>query len=121
MDKIDKGYHKLIIWQKFRELLLQTYKLTDRLPASEDFGLKSQMRRAVVSVLSNFVEGYLKKSTKEKLHFMEISETSLFELEAQSEICLMLSYIKQNEYEEFENKRKEAGFFLYRYKYKISL
>ena len=120
MDKIEKGYHKLILWQKFRELLLITYKHTEKLPRSEEFGLKSQMRRAVVSVLSNFVEGYLKKSTKEKLHFMEIAETSLLELEAQTEICLMLSYWKQYEYEEFENKRKEAGFFLYRYKTKIS-
>jgi four helix bundle protein len=76
MDKTDKSYHKLILWEKFRELLLFTYKLTGTLPKSEDFGLKSQMRRAIVSVISNFVEGYLKKSTKEKYHFMEISETS---------------------------------------------
>jgi len=64
----------------------------EKLPKSEDFGLKSQMRRAVVSSISNFVEGYLKKSTKEKLHFMEIAETSLLELEVQSEICLILKY-----------------------------
>ena len=50
------------------------------------------MKRAIVSVLSNFVEGYLKKSKKEKIRFMEISETSLLELEAQGEICLILEY-----------------------------
>ena len=120
MDKTDKSYHKLIIWGKFRELLLLTYKFTESLPKSEDFGLKSQMRRAVVSVMSNFVEGYMKRSVKEKLHFMEIAETSLLELEAQSEICLMLKYWSEVHYIEFDKKRSEAGYFLYRYRSKIS-
>jgi four helix bundle protein len=120
MDKTNKSYHKLIIWEKFRELLLITYKLTEKMPRSEDFGLKSQMRRAVVSVMSNFVEGYMKRSTKEKVHFMEIAETSLLELEAQSEICTMLKYWTEDEYKEFDKKRSEAGYFLYRYRLKVS-
>ncbi len=78
------------------------------MPKTEEFGLKSQMCRAVVSAISNFVEGYLKRSVKEKSHFMEIAETSLMELEAQSEICLVLGYWTQREYEEFDKKRSEA-------------
>lgn len=81
IDKRLKSYHKLIIWQKFKELLLITYDLTEKLPKTEEFNLKSQMRRAIVSVISNFVEGYLKKSKKDKNRFLGISETSLFELE----------------------------------------
>lgn len=119
MDKSNKGYHKLIVWQKLKELLLLTYKLTEKLPKSEDFGLKSQMRRASISGLSNFVEGYLKKSMKEKLYFMETAETSLLELEAQSEICLILKYWTQTEYEGFDKKRSEASYFIYRYKTSI--
>ncbi len=90
------------------------------MPRSEEFGLKSQIRRAVVSALSNFVEGYLKKSTREKLHFMETAETSLLELEAQSEICLILNYRTDYEYQEFYKKRSEASYFLFRYRSKIS-
>jgi four helix bundle protein len=119
MDKSEKSYHKLIAWQKCRDLLLITYNLVDTLPQSEDFGLKSQMKRASVSVISNFVEGYLKRSIKEKLHFMEIAETSLLELEAQSEVCLLLSYWKQSDYEVFDKKRSSAGYFLYRYRTNI--
>lgn len=118
MDKEAKGYHKLIVWQKLKELLLVTYRLAETLPKSEEFGLKSQMKRAVVSVISNFVEGYLKRSIKEKLHFLEIAETSLLELEAQAEICLILNLWTTVKYEEFENKRKLAGYFLNRYKSK---
>lgn len=120
MDKSSKSYHKLILWEKLRELLILTYKLTELLPKSEEFGLKSQMRRAVVSVVSNFVEGYLKRSVKEKSHFMEIAETSLLELEAQSEVCVVLNYWNSKEYAEFDKKRSEAGYFLYRYKSKVS-
>ncbi|MBI3290639.1 four helix bundle protein [Candidatus Microgenomates bacterium] len=119
IDKREKSYHKTIVWQKLKELLLLTYKLTEKLPKSEEFGLKSQMRRAVVSAISNFVEGYLKRSAKEKFHFMEISETSLLELEAQSEICLMLNYWTLEEYEEFDKCRSLASYFLHSYKAKV--
>lgn len=118
-NKSEKGYHKLLLWTKFKELLTLTYELTNKLPKSEDFGLRSQMRRAVVSVLSNFVEGYLKTSKKDKNRLMEISETSLQELEAQSDVCLILNYWKQDDYNLFDKKRSEAGYFLY--KYKLSL
>lgn len=119
-DKSGKSYHKLIVWQKLRELLILTYRFTDKLPSSENFGLKSQMRRAVVSAISNFVEGYLKRSKKAKLNFMDIAETSLLELEAQSEICHILGYWTDSVYEEFDKKRSEASYFLYKYKSKIS-
>ena len=119
MDKSTKGYHNLILWEKLRSLLVITYKLTAYLPKSEDFGIKSQMRRAIVSVLSNFVEGYLKKSKREKLHFMEIAETSLLELEAQSEICVLLEYWYNDFYKDFDKKRSETAYFLYRYRISI--
>ena len=102
VDKQEKSYHKTILWQKLKDLLLVTYKLIDKLPRSEEFGLKPQMRRAVVSAISNFVEGYLKRSAKDKNRFMKIAETSLLELEAQSEICLMLSYWTGENYQEFD-------------------
>lgn len=78
-----------------------------------------QMRRAMVSVISNFVEGYLKKSKKDKNRFMEISETSLMELEGQSEICLILGYWNEEDYVLFDNKRGEVAYFLFRYKLKL--
>lgn len=120
MDKTNKGYHKLIVWQKLKDLLIITYQLTEKLPQSENFCLKSQMRRVIISVLSNFVEGYLKKSRKEKLYFLETSETSILELEAQSEICLILNYWKYDEYQKFEKTRSLASYFLYRYRIKIN-
>lgn len=120
MDKHEKSYHRLLVWQKLSELVVLTYTLTKLLPKDELFSLTSQMRRAAVSALSNFVEGYLKKSNKEKLHFMEIAETSLLELEAQSEVCLLLKYWTEEMYQNFDKARAKASYFLYQYRAKIN-
>ena len=69
----------------------------------------------MVSILSNFVEGYLKRSVKEKLQFLERSQTSLQELIGQAEVCLTLRYFTNEQHESFEKKRGEVGYLLYRY------
>lgn len=78
------------------------------------------MRRAVVSIISNFVEGYLKISKKHKMNFLEIANTSLLELEAQGEICRILDYWKEEDYDLFDQKRGEVTFLLFRYRNAIS-
>ena len=118
-DKSEKGYHKLLLWQRFKEFIKLVYFLTDKLPKSEEFGLKPQMRRAVVSVISNFVEGYLKTSAKHKISFLDISKTSLMELEAQGEICKILDYWTDEEYTVFDEKRGEVAFLMFQYTSKI--
>jgi four helix bundle protein len=51
------GYQDLIAWQKAMTLIDCVYALTDRWPGHETFGLRSQVRRAVVSVAANIAEG----------------------------------------------------------------
>lgn len=114
-DKKEKGYHKLLLWQRLKEFIKLVYALTDSLPKSEEFGLKPQMRRAIVSVISNFVEGYLKTSKKHKASFLEIANTSLLELEAQAEICRILEYWSEGDYDLFDQKRGEIAFLMFRY------
>lgn len=76
-----KGYRKLIVWQKTDELVFQIYLTTKEFPREEIFGLVSQMRRATFSVPANIVEGYTRFSTKEKIQFYNIAEGSLTKLE----------------------------------------
>lgn len=49
------SFEKLTVWQKAKEFTLNIYKATNNLPSEERFGLKSQLRRAAVSVASNLV------------------------------------------------------------------
>lgn len=80
--------HKdLIVWQKSMDLAAGIYSVTRFFPKSEEFGLTSQMRRAVVSIPSNIAEGYGRGSRKELQRFLEFSSGSASELETQLLIC----------------------------------
>ena len=113
--KDSKGYHKLVVWQRAKELVVLVYKVTDKYPKSEEFGLKSQMRRAAVSVLSQIAEGYSRKSIKDKKHFIEISIGSLFELESDIEVSYELRFISKIDYDILDKKRGEVGYLLDRF------
>jgi len=90
------NYKNLIIWQKSDELALQVYKLTDKFPKHELFGITSQLRRAVLSIPTNIVEGYNRKSKKELHRFIDIALGSLAETEYLIEFSKKLGYIKSD-------------------------
>jgi four helix bundle protein len=85
-------FKKLKIWQKGMELVKGVYELSAQLPSDERFGLKSQITRAAVSVLSNIAEGSAKRSKKEYVRFLEIALGSLYELETQLLLIDQLGY-----------------------------
>lgn len=78
------------------------------------------MRRAAVSVLANLSEGWLRRSVKDKLHYLEMSEGSLLELEAEAEVAYEVGYWKAGEHEAFDRQRSRVAYLLFRYKQKIS-
>ena len=87
-----KSYKDLIVWQKSVALADAVYLFTKEFPATEKFGLVSQMRRAVVSISSNIAEGYERRSSRELLHFLSIAFGSAAELEVQLLFCNHQSY-----------------------------
>jgi len=113
------GYRNLLVWLEAKNLTILVYRLTEIFPRSEDFGLKGQMRRAAVSVMSQIAEGWLRRSKKDKLHYLEIAEGSLLELESQGEVAKEVGYWNNEAYERFNNQRAKAAFLLYRYKKQI--
>lgn len=118
MDKSEKGYRKLILWKEMMRLIRLIYKKTAKFPRSEDYGLTSQMRRAVVSVVSNFVEGYTrnKRFPKDFLNYLSRSDASLAELETQLEVTLEnLKEFTRRDYDECESQRSKVAYLLHRY------
>ncbi len=79
------------------EIVKLTYELVKRLPKTEEYGLKSQMQRAVISIPSNIAEGCSRKSNKEVAHYFEISIGSSFELETQILASQLIGYLNQRE------------------------
>lgn len=76
-------FRELIVWQKAIELAKEIYRVTEELPATESYGLRSQMRRAAVAIPSNIAEGAKRRTTKDFLQFLHIADGSAAELETQ--------------------------------------
>ncbi len=86
-----RNFKELKIWQKGFEISVNAITLTSAFPASEKFGLVSQINRASVSIPSNIAEGSSRKSQKDYFRFIEISLGSTFELETQLLIAQKLN------------------------------
>lgn len=86
--------HKdLDVWKHSIDFVEIVYKLTHTFPKEENYGLKSQICRAVVSIPSNIAEGAARQGNKEFIHFLYIALGSLSEVETQIIIANRLKYI----------------------------
>src|SRR3989338_10558750 len=102
------SFRDLTVWQKSMSLVTHLYKLTEKFPGEEKFGLTSQMRRAVVSIPSNIAEGRRRGTSREYRQFLQISYGSGGELETQLEIGLRLTFLKENDYQKADNLLREV-------------
>ncbi|MCG2742156.1 MAG: four helix bundle protein [Syntrophaceae bacterium] len=91
-----QNYRNLIVWKKADEFAFRIYKLTEKFPKSEIFGLTSQLRRAALSVPTNIVEGYARGGKKEFSHFLNISISSLSEAQYLLDFSERLDYVKSD-------------------------
>ena len=92
-----RNFKELKVWQKSYALCLEIYKMTNSFPREEVYGLKSQIRRAAVSVPSNIAEGYGRKTTLDYIRYLYISYGSNCELETQLLLSSDLNYVKNGE------------------------
>ncbi len=90
-------YRKLDIWKRGIEILKQVYKVSAKFPDEEKFGLTSQIRRAVVSILSNIAEGAGRSSNAQFVNFLSFSKGSAFEVEGQMVVAYEFNYISEDE------------------------
>ncbi len=85
------NFRKMKIHKRAVALSKRIYLITRSLPAEEEFGLRSQIRRAAVSVALNIAEGSGSSSNREPTRFLEISRRSIYELIACADICAELA------------------------------
>ncbi len=89
----NKPHKKLEAWKKGIDLTVQTYRVTEKLPEAEKFGLTAQMRRAAVSIPSNVAEGAARNTKKQFVQYLHTAQASLSELDTQAIICKELGYL----------------------------
>ena len=94
MRKVE-NYKVFILSHK---LAIKVYKISEKFPKNEIFGLVNQMRRAAYSIPMNLAEGGNRETSKEFANFINISLGSCGEVIYQLMLSKDLEYIKDNEY-----------------------
>ncbi|PAU93208.1 four helix bundle protein [Aliifodinibius salipaludis] len=97
MASIEK-FEDLDIWQLARQLVRDVYKLTRKKEFSKDYGLKDQIRRSSVSVMSNISEGFESRITKRFINYLGHSKGSCGETRSLSYVALDCNYITDSEF-----------------------
>jgi len=110
------AFEKLKVWQNSREMVIIVYKITNTFPDEERYCLVNQIRRAIISVSSNIVEGFEKNNNNEFIRFLKIAKGSIGEVKNQLYIAFAVSYIISKEFESIkdnlENLAKQIGGFI---------
>lgn len=114
-----KSYKKLLMWQKTNELVLFVYKVTRTFPSEEKFGFTSQLRRAVLSVALNIIEGYARRGSGDLRRFLDIALGSLAETEYLLELSVELGFLSRGDFEAVEQLRAECGKIIWSYRHKV--
>jgi four helix bundle protein len=92
-----RSFRDLEVWKRSMDLVVASYKLSKRLPASETYGLASQIQRASVSIPANIAEGHGRDHLGDYLHHLSMANGSLRELETHLLLTARLSYLNEKE------------------------
>jgi len=102
-----------VLKQKSDKLAQKGYNLTGKFPKDEVFGLTSQIRRALVSVPSNVIEGYSRNRSRVFVNHLEIAYASLAEAKYQMYFAYKRRYIDKEEYLDFYEDAEEVSKMLW--------
>lgn len=104
-----RSFEDLEAWQLARELARLLYPILRRDPAARDFGLRDQLQRAAVSVMTNIAEGFERAHIAEKLQFYNVPRASCGEVRSLSYLLSDLSYASPAEIQKLQNLLISVG------------
>ena len=90
---IVRSHRDLDVYWKAIALVEAVYSLSEGFPSWENFGLKSQITRAAVSVPANIAEGAGRATSRDFAHFLSNAKASLMEIDSHLEVATRLNYI----------------------------
>ena len=104
------NFENIDIYHLANNFVLEIYRLVKKFPKEELFGLISQIKRAVISIVLNIAEGSGKSTKKDFAKFMSQSIGSLLEVKACLILAEKLNYISQDDLEKVLPKLDELYF-----------
>jgi len=113
-----KRFEDIEAWQRTRQLVQAIYEISSLGDFAKDFGLKEQIRRAAVSVMSNIAEGFERGGDKEFLQFLALAKASGGEVRSQLYVALDQNYLNEAQFRSISEQAIQisqliAGFMRY--------
>jgi len=93
-----KSFEEFEVWKTGREIARQVYSLSRRTAFAADFGLKDQICRASVSIISNIAEGYESQTNNLFIRHLRIAKGSAGEVRSHLYVALDQKYIAEAEF-----------------------
>lgn len=107
-----KNFEDLEIWKDARALTRAIYQLTRDSKFSKDFGLRDQIRRAAVSIMSNIAEGFERSGNQEFIQFLYVAKASCGEVRSQLYVAVDQAYVTQKDCEELTNSFRRLSIMI---------
>ena len=104
-----RPHERLDLWKRSVNFVVSIYRLTDRFPEEEKFGLTSQLRRAAVSVAANVAEGAAKTSQKDFRRYLSNLQGSTSEIETELLIARRLNYLDDSDFRILSKDLDDVG------------
>lgn len=102
-------FEDLIAWQKTRLLTAAVYRVSEEGKFAKDFGLRGQIQRAAVSIMSNIAEGFERGRPNEFHHFLSIAKGSCAELRSHLYVALDVHYLQPETFSQLFPGAEEVG------------
>jgi len=102
-------FEDLVAWQKARELTKEIYRVSNDGAFSRDFGLRDQIRRAAVSIMSNIAEGFGRGTINEFHQYLVIAKCSCAEVRSQLYVAYDVGYLEKTVFEDLELQAHEVS------------
>jgi four helix bundle protein len=102
-------FEQLEAWREAKALAVEIYNLGRIKPLATDFGLRDQIQRAAVSIMSNIAEGYERLHVPEKRQFYNVARASGGELRSQLHLLREIGFIPDAQFDSLTDRANRVG------------
>lgn len=104
-----ESFEELEAWQEARRLSSRIYSLTSRLPFSNDYSLKDQIRRASNSICLNIAEGFARRSDRDFMKFLDYARGSAAEVQSALYLARDQQYLSEDDCEALHEQAERVS------------